>query len=150
MANYVNPPEKSVSPTNSFHDSGAAKTLTGSWVTGTGVDVRGHASAVVDIQYEDGTETLAQVRLMASVDGGTSYRPYGLLDTHSSGQTAAFKHVISLAPANFDNASGGILDGVVVTVAVTGITHIRADAKADTPGGSAGSVLVRISGGYSV
>jgi len=150
MPNVTFNPEKMSTGLYSVGDASALVTLSGSWQLGTAVLVLGHATAFADIEYDDGTETALQVRFMGSADGGTTYRPILLLDTHSSGVTRAYKHIISMYPAQFDNVSSGVYDGGLVTVSCAGLTHVRADVIADTPGGGAGTVRVKFLGGFSV
>lgn len=151
MSNYTLPPEKSQSSSYSVGTSSALVTLSGSWQSGEAVVVGAHATVTADIEYDDGTETSARVRFMGSSDGGATYRPVPLLDTHSAGVTRAYKHVISMFPADFDNVSGGVYDGINgLVVSCVGLTHVRADVTADTPGGTPGIIRVRLNGGYSV
>lgn len=150
MPNVTYNPEKMSTGLYSAGSADALLTLSGSWQLGTAVLVLGHATAFADIEYDDGTETALQVRFMGSTDGGTTFRPILLLDTHSSGATRAYKHVVTLYPAQFENASGGVYDGGLVAVSCAGMTHIRADVTADTPGATPGVARVKFLGGFSV
>ena len=124
---------------NLFHNGGAAKTLTGSFVDGDAWFVQRHGSGTLFITYAKGTEASADIEFLISPDG-TNWFPATFHDVPVGGVAS---------PANdIQNLAASITRAFIVSFASMPYFTVR--CRGNTIGGAPGSLLITGWGGTSL